>query len=386
MNYQKYLKYKNKYLALKNQIGGNPNCELLPFKSSGYSISMEKYVPSLSKDVIRFDDPFLLPTGSSQLERGCFYGLTHKDDNKKFLNDKPLLYLSTIPNKEAYFVWFIEGPVYPGMEINLSKKIKVDLRCGGLIYKLKKEQDLIREVGNAIEIEYMNRRNDGDTRNIFEDTSVEPISPPLPVISVPAVPAVPAVPVVRSFFSSLFGSNDYDEQIIDISYEGNLIYYFINNYVKDNIDNITVIVENDERYMTRFNLKDKELDASKLCEDKYCSKIYHLDKFRPIIAFSIKLKFLKIPFPDKYSYYKQKLIEEELRIKKYENERLKKERLENEAMDKEFINIKRGKVGVISEKLYLYLLGKNKIIASDWVRQESSGFMGYPEISYVKKN
>jgi hypothetical protein len=155
-------------LATPKALSPVASCSKFSFSSTGrLSESMQKYVPSISKDRLGFDDPFLDNIGSSQLGQGYSFGFSV---NKKFLNDNPLIYLAGIPGnnpEDEYLRWFLEGPIDPA-RIDLSRKILVDLRCGNL-FLLKKEKPLSDELWHAINDESARRRLSGINPNPWAD-------------------------------------------------------------------------------------------------------------------------------------------------------------------------------------------------------------------------
>jgi hypothetical protein len=147
---------------------GAAGCGHFAFSSTGrLSYSMEKYVPSINKQYLGFDDPFLDHVGSSQLGQGYSYAFSV---DKKFLNDNPLIFLAGIPGnnpEDQYLRWFLEGPVDPA-RIDLSRKILVDIRCGNILY-LKKERPISDELWHAINAESTRRRSAGTNPNPWAD-------------------------------------------------------------------------------------------------------------------------------------------------------------------------------------------------------------------------
>jgi hypothetical protein len=189
---------------------------------------------------------------------------------------------------------------------------------------------------------------------------------------------------------------NYDEQIVDLSEKdmtyGNLINYFITNYVKDEIDDINVRVFNDIGQGVYFKLNEKELDVSKLCDSPFCRKIFHLGQFRYISSFNIKLKYLKKPFPKIYEELLLELQQSDAANKQIRIKEDKLLRIKEESMDKEFLKIQSGELNEISEELYYYLLEKSKIIAEEWRKeikkeevQYGEGYIGYSNITTFVK-
>lgn len=158
--------------------------------------SMDKYVPSAQKPRLGFNDPFLLPIGTDQFTRGLSYAFL---SNGRFLNDKPLIYLAGVSggdSNDEYTRWFLEGP-FTG-RIDLSTKIRVDLRQEGRLVQLLKEPRRDDDLLQAIDIEVSRRRAAGLPGNLFADPAPGAAPPPVHVAPLAAIAAAPSAALPRN--------------------------------------------------------------------------------------------------------------------------------------------------------------------------------------------
>ena len=87
---EKYLKYKQKYIELKNQIGGvDPDYEMPNDQNTDYTTIVKKLIELISKN----PDVFILKLGSNDIESDarcpdgdCYYYIYN--DNNELIDDK----------------------------------------------------------------------------------------------------------------------------------------------------------------------------------------------------------------------------------------------------------------------------------------------------------